>query len=66
VLEQIAKKAGISYPAETTLIVQCSLNCLYMPDEWNLLVEKVRAGLPDHRFREIFMYDAVSEHVCCL
>jgi hypothetical protein len=28
VLSQITKKANISYPAETTLIVQCSLNTL--------------------------------------
>lgn len=61
VLNQITKKAGINYPAETTLIVQCSLNTLYMPDEWEALVVKVRAGLPNHNFREIFVYDVVSE-----
>ena len=61
VLNQITKKAGITYPAETTLIVQCSLNTLYMPNEWEALVLKVRKGLPHHSFRGIFMYDAVSE-----
>jgi hypothetical protein len=62
VLSQIAKKAGIAYPAETTLIVQCALNTLYMPEEWDTLITKVRAGLPQHNFREIFMFDAVSEY----
>jgi hypothetical protein len=64
VLSQIAKKARIGYPEETTLIVQCSLNTLYMPDEWETLVAKVRTGLPNHSFREIFMYDVVSEYSC--
>lgn len=62
VLGQITKKAGIAYPIETTLIVQCSLNTLYDADEWDALVVKVRAGLPEHRFREIFIYDAISEN----
>jgi hypothetical protein len=62
VLSQIIKKTGIAYPAETTLIVQCSLNTLYTPDEWEALVVKVRAGLPSHGFREIFMYDVVAEY----
>jgi hypothetical protein len=35
-----------------------------MPDEWDALIAKVRAGLPDHGFREIFMYDVVSEYSC--
>jgi hypothetical protein len=62
VLSQIIKKADITYPTDTTLIVQCALNTLYMPDEWEALVVKVRAGLPSHCFREIFMYDVVSEY----
>jgi hypothetical protein len=62
VLTQIAKKAAIAYPAETALIVQCALNTLYMPEEWDTLIAKIRAGLPQHKFREIFMYDAVSEY----
>jgi hypothetical protein len=64
VLGQITKKAGIDYPAQTTLIVQCSLNRLYTSDEWGALVVKVRDGLPEHKFREIFMFDVVSEYDC--
>lgn len=66
VLGQIGKKTGINYPSETTLIVQCSLNSLYTPDEWELLVAQVRNGLPEHDFREVFMYDTVSEYSCSL
>ncbi len=66
VLKQIGKKVGIKYPPETTLIVQCTLNTLYMPDEWEMLVAEVRGQLPEHQFREIFMYDSVTEYTCCL
>jgi hypothetical protein len=66
IIGQITKKIGIRYPGETTLIVQCSLSTLYMPDEWDVLVGKVRAGLPVHNFREIFMFDVVSENSCSL
>ena len=66
VLKQIVKKAGINYPPETTLIVQCSLNTLYMPEEWEALIAEVRNGQPEHRFREIFLYDTVSEYSCSL
>ena len=66
VLRQISKKAAINYPPETTLIVQCTLNSLYTPDEWNLLVAQVETALPEHGFREIFMYDVVSEYSCSL
>jgi len=66
VLKQIEKKAGIKYPLNTTLIVQCSLNTLYTPDEWALLISAVHSGQPAHKFHEIFMYDVVSEYSCSL
>jgi hypothetical protein len=64
ILQQVGKKADINYPPETTLVVQSSLNTLYTPDEWEALVAQVRTGLPNHAFREIFMYDTVSEYSC--
>ena len=64
VLAQITKKAGIAYPADTTLLVKCLPNSLYMPDEWKLLMDKVQAALPSHKFQEIFLFDANSDHVC--
>jgi hypothetical protein len=63
VLGQITREADIAYPKETTLVVRCLLGTLYMPEEWNLLMNKVRIG-PDHDFREIFLFDPISEHVC--
>lgn len=66
VLKQIRKKTGIKYPPETTLIVECSLNTLYTPEAWEALVAEVRSGQPEHQFREIFMYDTMSEYSCSL
>jgi hypothetical protein len=66
VVKQIEKKASIAYPLETTLIVQCALNRLYMPKEWEALVNEIRNKQPEHRFREIFMYDMTSEYSCSL
>ena len=61
VLAQISKKAKIAYPADTSLVVQCSLNSLYTPDDWMLLVAEVRRQLPPHAFREILMFDGTTE-----
>lgn len=49
----------MGYPVETTLIVQCSLNTVYMPDEWEALVAEVGARVPEFPFREIYLYDTV-------
>jgi hypothetical protein len=62
VLKQIEKKAAINYPPETTLIVQCTLNIPYMPNEWELLTAEIGKLQFKHQFREIFMYDVVSEY----
>ncbi|MDP1683093.1 MAG: hypothetical protein Q8L39_15135 [Burkholderiales bacterium] len=66
VLKQIGKKASINYPPETTLIIQCALNTLYTPDEWEVLVAEVRNLQPEHQFREIFIFDTVTEYSCSL
>ncbi len=61
VLAQIAQKAEISYPPNTSLVVQCSLNSLYTPDDWNLLTQEVRRQLPSHSFRDILMFNGTTE-----
>lgn len=66
VLNELRKKAIKKYPHETTLIVQCSLNTLYTPEEWEALIAEVRSMQPKHQFREIFMYDPVAEYSCSL
>lgn len=58
----IEKKARIPYPANTTLIVQCTLNRPYMPDEWGDLMSRVWTALPRSNFREIYLYDTVCQY----
>jgi len=59
VIDQISRKASKPYPADTTLIVQCTLNFPYMPDEWRELMSRVQAALPTSGFREVYLYDPV-------
>jgi hypothetical protein len=61
VINQISKKTDIPYPEHTSLVVQCYLNSLYTKDDWELLVKLVSHELPEHRFREILLYDNVTE-----
>jgi hypothetical protein len=55
ILREIEKKAAMGYQPGFTLIVQCTLNNLYIPSEWTELVEKVKRGLPQNSFGEIWM-----------
>ena len=59
-LKQIAKKAKKPYPKNTILVVRCTLNILYTPDEWDALIGQIKAALPVSSFREIYLYD----HIC--
>jgi hypothetical protein len=61
-LKQIGKKAKNLYPKNTTLIVQCTLNTLYMPDEWDALLGIVRPALAALPFREVYLYDPVCQY----
>lgn len=62
VLEQIAKKEEKAYPPKTTLIVQCTLNLPYLPDEWADLVVRIRGRLPSSQFAEIYLYDQLARY----
>lgn len=62
VLAQVSKKAAKRYPENTTLIVECSLNMPYLPDEWGELMSIVQAALPISKFREIFFYDPLGQY----
>jgi len=66
VLEQIARKAEASYPKNTILIVQCTLNSVYMPDEWEKLIARVREGLPETSFQEVYLYDIAWQYQALL
>lgn len=63
IVDGIKKKAEKGYATDTVLLVACSMNFPYLPDEWDALIDKVGAGLPDHNFREIFIHDPVGNHV---
>jgi hypothetical protein len=62
VLERINQKAKINYPPHTTLIIKCVLNTVYLSDEWDALISHVSMGLPNVRFSEIYLYDAVGDY----
>jgi len=62
VLKQINKKAVINYPPDTTLIVDCTVNTVYAPYDWKILVSLVEEGLSAMRFREIYLYDSTGQH----
>lgn len=66
IIGQITKKAGIPYPADTSLIVQCSLNSLYTRDDWDLLVLEVKRQMPNHNFRELLMFDGTTERTAVI
>jgi len=60
--ERVLAKAQLPFPKNTTLIIRCDLNTVYMPDEWDDLVEKVRPTVPPRPFIEVFLYDEVGQH----
>lgn len=59
---RIAEKAKRPFPKNTTLIVQCTLNMPYSPDEWAALIATVRQTVPEWPFREIYCYDTLAHH----
>ena len=47
---KIAKLEKGDYPADTTLIVDCSLTTIFLQDEWDRLVKMVKKDLPSNEF----------------
>lgn len=64
--DRIAAKSACDYPADTTLVVQCNLNTIYSPDEWNQLVNSVRESVSAAPFPEIYLYDPIGQHSASL
>lgn len=62
IMTRVADKSAMSYPNDTTLIIDCTLSLPYMPDEWDDLMTRVRSGLSKTTFREIYLYDAVGQY----
>ena len=59
---RIAAKAKVPCPANTILVVQCTLNMPYMPDEWAELVALVQPCIAASPFREIYLYDTIGQY----
>jgi len=66
IVSLIQKKAGISYPEGTSLVVQCNLNSLYTPDEWRCLIMEVESQLSAVPFSEILLFDGTTERATAL
>ena len=61
VLKSIEVKSKKNYPENTSLIVQCFLNTLYLNDEWEYLISKVRENVKDHPFNELLVFDGLNQ-----
>jgi hypothetical protein len=66
VLEQLGKKVALSYPDDTSLVIQCSLGRLYTREEWDLLAREVKRQVPPNKFREILMFDPICGYTSAL
>ena len=58
ILERIRAKTKINYPRPTVLVVQCSLDRLFLEDEWARSIARVKEAKIVHRFCEVFILDA--------
>lgn len=61
-IKRIEDKISKSYPIDTTLIIRCSLNNLYLPDDWNYLKKLTKQKIISHPFAQIYVYDSVSNY----
>ena len=66
ILGRITAKAKIKYPANTTLIIQCFLDTLFLEDEWDYTIAKVKDSHVDHAFPEIFVFDSNHHYTATL
>ena len=66
ILERIKAKTKIKYPADTTLIIQCFLDTLFLEDEWEYAIQKVKDSGVEHRFREVFLFDSNHHYAATL
>ncbi|MFC5427621.1 hypothetical protein ACFPTO_02160 [Paraburkholderia denitrificans] len=65
VLESIHRKAG-RYADHTTLIVECTLNTLYLEDNWQALIAAVSDARPEHSFDGVFICSVSRGYVASL
>lgn len=61
VISAIRKKMGIAYPENTALVVQCHLNSLYVPSDWQSLVTEVERTVVATPFCEVLLIDTLTQ-----
>ena len=61
-IKRIEDKISKSYPSDTTLIIRCSLNHLYLPSDWDYLKNLTIQKIINHPFTEIYVYDSVGNY----
>lgn len=65
VVESIRRKAG-RYSNHTTLIVECTLNTLYLEDHWQDLIAAVGQARPDCNFDGVFICSVSFGYIASL
>lgn len=60
IIESIRKKSENNYPQNTSLVIQCHLNNLYMPNEWKSLITEVENKVISTPFNEILLIDSLT------
>lgn len=63
---KVAKLEKGDYPEDTTLIVDCSLTTIFLSNEWERLIEMVRAASPTNKFNQIFLTAASGRYTATL
>ncbi len=66
ILERIKAKNKKKYPDNTALIIQCFLDTLFVENEWENAIKKVRDGDVQHSFLEIFVFDSNHHYATTL
>lgn len=61
VVSLIREKPKISYPANTSLVVECYLNSLYSRDDWHLLTSTIEQEIQMSPFQEILLINGTTE-----
>lgn len=63
VTNELQKKSAKPYPDGTTLVVQCVLNSLYTPADWDAMVQLLLEPIAKARFREVFLFDPTQNYM---
>ena len=62
VKDRIESKAKKQYPNNTSLVIQCELDTIFLDDDWECMIEKVRNAKIEHNFREIILFDTCFKY----